>query len=80
MVETACSISIDTLRATPFSHSWGSSIHAKVIAMNMYGDSEFSETGNGAIILTYPDAPTNFQENYSLRTATELAFSWNEGA
>ena len=48
--------------------------------MNAYGDSEFSETGNGAIILTIPDAPTDFQENYGMRTATELAFTWNEGA
>jgi hypothetical protein len=55
---------------------WGSSVYAKVIAINVYGKSAQSESGNGAIIITYPDAPLEFIENYSLRTATNLGFTW----
>jgi hypothetical protein len=49
----------------PFNHEWGASITAKVIAMNIYGDSEYSELGNGATIITYADAPTDLIEDLS---------------
>jgi hypothetical protein len=55
---------------------WGSSVYAKVIAINVYGKSAQSESGNGAVIITNPDAPLEFVENYSLRTATNLGFTW----
>jgi hypothetical protein len=35
------------------------------MAINSYGDSEVSIAGNGAIILTNPDAPTTLSEDYS---------------
>lgn len=38
-----------------------------------------SEIGNGAILLTVPDAPLSLQENYSLRTKSELALDWTIG-
>jgi len=56
--QTYCDIPITTLMATPFNMVWGSSISAVVIAYNQYGDSLTSILGNGAIILTNPDAPT----------------------
>lgn len=59
---------------------WGSSIYAKVIAINYYGASVESDAGNGAIILTYPDAPVNVAEDYSKRQAYVLAITWLEGA
>jgi hypothetical protein len=46
----------------------------------LYGDSLISDEGNGAIILTYPDAPINLAEVYSERTATSLGLSWVDGA
>lgn len=55
-----CSFAIATLRAAPFSIEWGSNIYAVVIAINSYGESSDSPEGNGAIILTIPDAPINF--------------------
>jgi hypothetical protein len=36
-----------------------------VIAINIYGDSTESLTGNGAVIVTTPDAPINVAEDYS---------------
>jgi len=39
-----------------------------------------SEIGNGAVILTNPDAPINLAEVYSERTATSLGLTWEAGA
>jgi hypothetical protein len=38
-----------------------------------------SKAGNGAVILTNPDAPLNLAENYSERKATSLGLSWSLG-
>ena len=35
--------------------------------------------GNGAIILTVPDAPTNLAEDYSLRAVRQLSVTWSQG-
>lgn len=59
---------------------WGSDIYVKLIVFNVYGDSSESLEGNGAVILTYPDAPVNVVEVYSERTATSLGLSWDDGA
>jgi hypothetical protein len=53
-------------------HPWGSSIYAKVTAINLYGNSIESLEGNGAIILTNPDAPLSVMEYYPARTATTI--------
>jgi len=63
----------------PFSLAWGSSVVAKVVAYNLYGDSLTSESGNGAVIITYSDAPINLQETVSARTASSITFSWTAG-
>jgi hypothetical protein len=36
---TSCTIPVTVFRSTPFDLPWGSSIWAKVIATNLYGDS-----------------------------------------
>jgi hypothetical protein len=56
----------------PFSLYWGDSVWAKVIATNVYGDSVESVEGNGAIIITYPDAPMFLEEVLSYRSWTTL--------
>jgi hypothetical protein len=61
--DTECSIPISTLRAGAFQLPWGSSIYAKVHAYNLYGSSAASGLGNGAVILTNPDAPSNVRED-----------------
>jgi hypothetical protein len=72
-------VPIDTLRQAPFSLEWGDSVFAKVFAFNLYGDSPVSETANGAVILTIPDAPVALDEDYSLRTKSELGLVWTLG-
>ena len=80
MISSAqCSVPISDLRGTPFSLAWGSSVYAKLIATNIYGDSSNSNTGNGAIILTSPDPPLNIAYNSALCSATQIAVIWTQG-
>ena len=79
VLTTQCEIPISILRQAPFSLPWGSSVFAKVIAMNTYGNSEESSVGNGAVILTYPDAPVSLAEVYPERTKSSLGIEWSLG-
>jgi hypothetical protein len=73
-----CTVPALVLRVEPYSLPWGSSIYAKVIAINLYGDSLISNEGNGAVIITKPDPPINLAEEYSLRTKSTLGLVWDE--
>jgi hypothetical protein len=75
----SCSIQVSTLRATPFSLLWGSSVYSTIVASNSFGDSATSTPGNGAIIITYADAPTVLEEIVESRTSTSISFSWVDG-
>lgn len=70
---------VSTLRDSPFSLSWGSSVYAKIIAQNIYGESIVSDAANGAVIITYADPPKDLAETVSARTASTITFTWNEG-
>jgi hypothetical protein len=74
-----CFVNVSTLRGAPFSLAWGSSIYAKVQAYNFYGDSQVSEPGNGAVIITFPDAPIELIETVASRTSSSITFSWSLG-
>lgn len=67
------------MKDPPFNLPWGASVWAKVVAINIKGSSE-STKGNGAVIVTKPDAPVDLTEETSLRTATSLGLTWNAGA
>jgi len=71
-----CEVPINILRGSTFNYPWGSNIYAKVVAFNIYGLSDESAVGNGAIILTVPNAPTLVREVVPLRAATSITISW----
>ena len=73
---TSCIIPVAVLRNAPYSLEWGSSIYAKVTATNVYGDSLESLEGNGAVITTQPDQPTNVAEVYDQRSKSTLGLTW----
>jgi hypothetical protein len=75
-VLTTCTIPVATLRASPYSLEWGTSVYAKVIAINTYGNSLESSEGNGAVITTTPGAPTSVIEDTAERTKSTLGLSW----
>lgn len=56
MDDSQCSVYLDELYDVPFELVQGDSVYAKVIATNLIGDSEESSPGNGAIVVTVPDA------------------------
>jgi hypothetical protein len=74
---TQCTIPVSALKAAPFSLPWGEHVFAKVLATNIYGSSESSEPGNGAMITTNPDPPIDIVEDYSKRTPTTLGIVWS---
>jgi hypothetical protein len=79
LVIPSCSVLISDLVKTPFNLPWGSSIYAVVQAYNSYGDSDFSDAGNGAVIYTAPDAPISLSENATFRTNSTLQIKWLPG-
>ena len=79
-IETTCTIPVTVLRSSPFNLDWGTSVYAQVIATNSYGDSVASTKGNGAIITTTPDAPTNLIEVTEQRTKSTLGLTWTAPA
>lgn len=74
-----CTVPVQSFKTHPYLLPWGADVYAKVIAINVYGASQESDAGNGAAIITYPDAPINLSEDYSLRTATAIGLQWEEG-
>lgn len=62
----------------PWYLEWGTNVHVKVTAHNVYGNYGPSEIGNGAIITTFPDPPISFIEYYPDRDPTTIGFTWSE--
>jgi hypothetical protein len=63
-----CTIESVILNQAPFSIAWGSSVYAKIVTLNDYGESAESDEGNGGVILTNPDAPHTLVEMIAGRT------------
>jgi hypothetical protein len=59
----SCSIPLSVLQASPYLLTLGDSVYATVSATNLYGESSSSAVGNGATIVTVPDAPINLADN-----------------
>jgi hypothetical protein len=66
----SCTIPVGTLTTTPFNLPWGASIYAKVSATNVIGTSTPSVAGNGAVMLTSPDAPINLANVPAITSAS----------
>jgi hypothetical protein len=77
--ETQCTVTVSTLKDTPFSLAWGSGVYAIITATNYLGSSDASDSGNGAIILNHPDAPLNLQNNLEITWGTTIGLEWDEG-
>lgn len=76
----SCSVKVSVLMNAPYSLAWGDSVHAVVVAYNVYGSSIASQAGNGALIYTYADAPIDLTEIITARTPLSLSFEWRDGA
>jgi hypothetical protein len=78
LANSQCTVPVTILRAAPYSLPWGTDVHAKVVATNLYGDSGESAVGNGAVITTTPDLPINLIEYYPDRSATTVGMTWDQ--
>ena len=57
----------------------GDSIFVKIVSVNVYGESQQSLAGNGALIQTIPDSPINLVNDASTSTGYLIKFTWTEG-
>lgn len=74
-----CHIHINTLLAAPYNVDGGDSIYAKVVAVNVYGETTQSTEGNGAYYTRVPDQPINLAEDISVRSSTTDGLTWADG-
>jgi hypothetical protein len=75
-----CSISLATLRAAPYNLVKDDQVKAKIISVNIYGDSAISEEGSGAVIQYVPDAPVNLTNDPTTTSDTVIKFTWDDGS
>jgi hypothetical protein len=50
-----------------------------VSAINDYGESVTSPVGDGAVILTAPDAPYDLAEDATVTDSTQIKITWSAG-
>ena len=50
MSSRTCSVFLTTLRASPYSLVKDDGVYVKIISVNLYGDSIYSDAGSGALI------------------------------
>lgn len=77
---TECTIPLTWLTDAPFNLVLDESIDFMVQAHNAYGSSEFSEVGGGALIQLVPDAPVYLTDDAPNTSATQITFTWQDGA
>ena len=58
----------------------GEWVNVKIIAVNAYGESVFSDVGSGGKIQAIPDPPINLIDIPEITAAGIIAFQWDEGA
>jgi hypothetical protein len=74
-----CTISLETLKASPFDLVKDESVWIRIVSQNFYGDSIYSDAGNGAVIQLVPDAPINLANDPLTTDDTIIRFTWDEG-
>lgn len=70
---------MSVLTASPFNLVLGDSIDVRIVATNIYGNSQVSVTGSGANIVVLPSAPINFSNVASITLASRIGLSWQAG-
>lgn len=78
MANEECIVPLATLLEPPYELEFEDSIYARLSATNLFGTSEMSNSGNGAIMKVVPDAPINLVKNTVLSSKSVIAFSWTK--
>lgn len=80
MTSTRCTVPFTTLRSSTFNLILGNSVLAKIVASNVYGSSDPSPEGSGAVIQYVPDAPINVANDLTITSATRVGLTWVAGS
>ena len=74
-----CTIPFTTLMDEPWLLTEGTSIFAKIVAINEIGESDQSARGNGAtlVISDVPDRPFGLSREHQLTTTSQIGLMWN---
>lgn len=73
----SCTFASSHFTGATFGLAWGSSITAKVTAVNYLGSSVESDPGNGAVILTVPGTPENLSNNVVVSSGDRIGLTWD---
>jgi hypothetical protein len=81
LAQTQCSVPLKTFIGEPYNLKHLSSIFARIVAVNFYGDSVLSDAGNGAILFFVPDPPIDLAKNVNfVSSQTAISISWMQAA
>jgi hypothetical protein len=74
-------MTIQKLASSPWSLSTGTSVFAKIIAINAMGESSYSTGGNGAVIKlsVVPDAPISLARDDANTWEGQITLNWADG-
>ena len=76
---TQCTIDLTILSKEPFNLVAGEQIYSKVVAINSYGNSAYSDTGFGSVMKTAPDAPFDLRNDITVTSEKQIKFTWRAG-
>ena len=76
-----CEMTVQKLMLDPWNLTPGTSIFAKIIAINIMGDSPESTGGNGAVLKlsVVPDQPINLARDDENTWAGQITLTWENG-
>lgn len=75
----SCTVALSVFKLAPFNLYQGDHIKTKVSAINDYGESVYSQIGNGAVVLSLPDAPHSLSNDATVTGATQIKITWSPG-
>ena len=75
----SCTETFSQLKAAPFNLIMGDYVNVRVTAINLYGESDPSEIGTGAVIQQVPDAPLNLESDPLVTAAGVIGLTWTQG-
>lgn len=79
VADAYCSVPLTVFFAAPYNVVIGDNIFAKVLAVNIYGESDYSDLNSGATARRTPDAPFNLENLDSITDADSIGLSWFPG-
>lgn len=75
-----CVVPLSALIVDPYNIAYGTGIYVKVSAVNAFGESTPSVSGNGAIMVVVPDTPVNLAKDIQNSNKDQITITWEAAA